>query len=85
MFDGKSLWLELSFYQFLLILLNSAVRQHILEHSDCAICNDDEQFLILAERRSHFCLFTLEITCIKTLIPELHHLKNVFSLKLTHL
>ena len=63
----------------------SAIRQHLLENEDCSIHYDDKQFSILATKRSHFYLSTLQATFTKTLSELCRQKEFVSTLKLAHI
>ena len=63
-----------------------AIEKYFLKNKDCAIYYDDKQFSILANKRSHFYLSTLEATSIKIFKSVLCRQKDsVYTLKLAHL
>ena len=63
----------------------SAIGQHLLNNEKCASYHDDNQFSILAKKRTLFHLSTLEAIFIKMLKPELCRQKEfVYTLKLRH-
>ena len=63
----------------------SAIGQQLLNNEKCASCYNDNQFSILAKRRTLFHLSTLQATLIKMLKPELCRQKEfVYTLKLHH-
>ena len=63
----------------------SAIGQHLLNNEKCISYYSDNQFSILAKRRTLFHLSTLEATLIKSLKPVLCRQKEfVYTLKLHH-